>query len=867
MKRNKLLGIVVALLLLSPALPAWADEAPGAELTIQSTEEFLQFAENCRLDSFSKDLTVKLTADIDLTGQSFSGIPVFCGTFDGNDHTISGVTLHFSGSYAGLFRYVTDSAKVLRLNVTGKFSSTGSSSYTGGIAGSNAGLIQDCTFSGSVSGIDCIGGIAGINTETGVIENCTVNGSLYGNHFTGGIAGNNSGIIKNCVNYGSVNTQLQQNNVDLSDITLDALTGSESAATVTDIGGIAGISSGYISQCQSNGNIGYPHIGYNIGGIAGSQTGYISNCTNTGIISGRKEVGGIVGQLEPVVAITYTVDTLQILQQQLNDLSYAVDSTANHIGNTVSGVRKQFVLMSGEIDGAVDALKSILPQEGEDPSTEDFSAAVEILQNATQSISGNLKNINQYLENAESSLSRDMEQISYAISAMQQTLNNASDHLGGSISDHSDADTEEDLTAKVAHCQNSGMISADLNGGGIVGAIAFESDLDPEADLDILGQTSLNFAGSYRAVITQCENTASVTVKKQYAGGIVGYATLGLVRDCRSIADLICPDAIYVGGIVGRSNGSIQNCAAKAVISAEKLAGGIAGQANKVSECLVLSNVSAGEKSGNILGYAENLTEISNNRYMQTSPDLGAIDGISYTAVAQGVATDDFLNIPDLPDFFKTYTVTFVYDDGSSQTIILNTGEAITSAQIPELPVLDGCKGSWIGLEAVTYFDTTVSSTYESRVQTVESQTLRPSGLPVLLAEGSFDPDFSFEITKLSDFLASDAIEGWSFMNEGVTSVRYLPPAGTPADTLCIMVKDGNGGWKQIPHTVSGSYLVFPADSQIDAFCIVSVQSTPWGLYIAAGAAFLVVAAAVSAIIIIRRTKVRKQPSKTPAES
>lgn len=865
MKRNKFLWIVAAVLLLGLTLSVWADEVPG-ELTIQSTEEFLQFAENCRLDSFSRDLTVRLTADIDLTGHNFSGIPVFCGTFEGNGHTVSGVKLDFSGSYAGLFRYVTASARIVDLNLQGEFSPTGSGSYAGSIAGSNSGSIQNCTFSGSVSGIDHIGGIAGINTETGIIENCTANGSLYGNHFTGGIAGSNSGIIKNCINYSSVNIQLQQNNVDLSDITLDALTGSESAATVTDIGGIAGISSGYISQCQNSGNIGYPHIGYNIGGIAGSQTGYIGDCINTGIISGRKEIGGIVGQLEPVVAITYTVDTLQILQQQLNDLSSIVDSTADRIGSTFSGVNTQFILISGEIREAMDGLTSLLPQEGEAPGIEDLSAAVEILQNTAQSVSGGLQNIYQDLQSAQSGLTRDVEQISYALSAMQQTLNNASDHLGGSVSDHSDADTEADLTAKVAYCQNSGMISADLNGGGIVGAIAFESDLDPEVDLDIFGDTSLNFAGSYRAVVTQCENTASIAVKKQYAGGIVGYATLGLIRDCRSIGELICPNAVYVGGIAGRSNGSIRSCAAKAVISAQKLAGGIAGQAKKVSECLVLSSVSADERSGSVLGYAEDLAEISNNSYMQISPDLGAVDGISYAAAAQGIAADEFLNIPDLPEFFKTYAVTFVFADGSSQTVRLNTGEALTSQQIPELPVIDGCKGTWNGLAAVTYFDTTVSCTYESKVQTVESQVLRPSGLPVLLAEGEFHPEFSFEITALSDSLAPDAIEGWSFIGEGVASVRYLPPEGTSADTLCVMVKDGNGGWKQIPHTVIGSYLVFQTGSQIDAFCVVPTQSTPWGLYIAAGAVFLAIAA-VSAFIIIRRKKARRQPSKAPAES
>ena len=52
----------------------------------------------------------------------------------------------------------------------------------------------------------------------------------------------------------------------------------------TDIGGIAGFSSGTLQSCVNTGAVGYAHEGYNIGGIVGQQSGYLNGCTNSGMI-------------------------------------------------------------------------------------------------------------------------------------------------------------------------------------------------------------------------------------------------------------------------------------------------------------------------------------------------------------------------------------------------------------------------------------------------------------------------------------------------------------------------------------------------------------------------------------------------------
>ena len=134
-------------------------------------------------------------------------------------------------------------------------------------------MIFDCSFSGTIAGRDCVGGIVGINTLTGIVDNCRVSGEISGNHFVGGIAGDNKGVVRYCENTAWVNTQEKQNSVDISDITVQTITGTEASNVVTDVGGIAGCSSGVIRGCNNYGNVGYPYMGYNIGGIAGSLTG------------------------------------------------------------------------------------------------------------------------------------------------------------------------------------------------------------------------------------------------------------------------------------------------------------------------------------------------------------------------------------------------------------------------------------------------------------------------------------------------------------------------------------------------------------------------------------------------------------------
>ena len=112
--------------------------------------------------------------------------------------------------------------------------------------------------------------------------------------------------------------------LNLDNLNQEQLNAAENVPVCTDIGGIAGFSSGILQGCVNTGAVGYAHVGYNIGGVVGRQSGYLNGCTNSGTILGRKDVGGIAGQLVPEVQLLYNgglagdlLDELDVLRASL----------------------------------------------------------------------------------------------------------------------------------------------------------------------------------------------------------------------------------------------------------------------------------------------------------------------------------------------------------------------------------------------------------------------------------------------------------------------------------------------------------------------------------------------------------------------
>ncbi|WP_029323201.1 methyl-accepting chemotaxis protein [Butyrivibrio sp. AE3004] len=339
-------------------------------IDITSFEDLVEFSKNCKSDAWSLNKIVTLKADIDLTDRDFETIPYFNGIFKGEKHSIKGYGNVNDNYITGLFRYIGPNGMVQDLNVTGSIKMTDEMKFTGGLCGMNQGIIKDCSFSGHIEGNNTVGPIAAINERTGIINNCKNDAHVSGYYFTGGIAGKNYGIVSGSSNNGNINDSADW--VVKDDAKSEGILQSITAMTSeegnmlrsgTDTGGIAGYSKGSIVRCTNKGNIGYEHAGYNIGGIVGRQMGIVSYSTNTGTINGRKDVGGIVGQMEPYLepedlqTLPEAADKLHdLVEQTLNDMDGGVDTISSDVSNLTTytnGVVDDGHAIAGEITTSV----------------------------------------------------------------------------------------------------------------------------------------------------------------------------------------------------------------------------------------------------------------------------------------------------------------------------------------------------------------------------------------------------------------------------------------------------------------------------------------------------------------------------------
>ena len=205
--KRGILGLFLALCVVWSMLPLGAfaaDENAGDEpKPISAIADLLRIDQNLSGNYI-------LTNDIDLSIINWTPIGTedesFIGTFDGNGHKITGLTIDNTDSEAlGLFGYVDSGGTVKNLTVSGSVIDTGR--CVGGVVGYNvAGTVENCCNTGEVSGgVEIVGGVVGFN-ESGTVKNCYNTGEVSGDvGFTGGVVGYNvAGTVENCYNTGKV---------------------------------------------------------------------------------------------------------------------------------------------------------------------------------------------------------------------------------------------------------------------------------------------------------------------------------------------------------------------------------------------------------------------------------------------------------------------------------------------------------------------------------------------------------------------------------------------------------------------------------------------------------------------------------------
>ena len=221
----------------------------------QSDPYLISNAQELNKVRYYRNAYFKQVNDIDLSDfEEFVpiGSPLFpfSGHYSGERYYISNLNIKGDANNVGLFSFsngVIENVRLSDIEIVGGYN-------VGSIAGTNRGTIVGCVVErGSIKGGSAVGGIVGLNSPNGKISDCGNKGKVCnavnavdGKYF-GGIVGINNGLVIDCYNIGSVNSDIQN---------------------IMYVGGIAGLN-------QTIGNAAVIEKTYNMGDVYGNGIGLL----------------------------------------------------------------------------------------------------------------------------------------------------------------------------------------------------------------------------------------------------------------------------------------------------------------------------------------------------------------------------------------------------------------------------------------------------------------------------------------------------------------------------------------------------------------------------------------------------------------
>lgn len=328
----------------------WPVEEPVPEGPFEIYDQATLEEFRDRVNAGEYDLDAVVTADFSMNGTWEIGIggqsssTAYMGTFDGDDHTITGLTIESTDGYAGMFNFL------------------GSGGTVRGVT------LSEASVTAKTHGSHCVGGIVVYNY--GTVEGCTNEGTVTATSsagYVGGIVGYNYGNVEDNHNAGEVSGRANVGGIVGYNMNLSTVTGNTNEASVTTTatssagyaGGIAGYNNmGTIERCHNGGNA----YGYYAGGIAGHNSGNVvgqgtvTDCTNEGDVTApgpNSCGGGIVGRNTGTV--TDCTNTGTVTGTNITELSATDESTSaagGIVGYNVEGSTVEGNTNEGEASGA-----------------------------------------------------------------------------------------------------------------------------------------------------------------------------------------------------------------------------------------------------------------------------------------------------------------------------------------------------------------------------------------------------------------------------------------------------------------------------------------------------------------------------------
>ena len=503
---NKWLACLVAITMLLVSLPLSALAAPKADLTIDSLEDIQKFAADVNNGTDYSGKIVEVTADIDIGGQNNPWVAIgtashpFKGTFDGNNHVISGLYIA-SGSSVGFFGEV-NGGTIKSLTVKG--SVTGTGDVAGVVGKLTAGKIENCGNQAAVSGGNNVGGVAGSVNGDATVSGCYNSGNITGTiGYIGGVTGQHwrAGTVENCYNVGVVT----------GPATVGGVVGGHKAASpvVTNC-----YNAGAVVNSNSSAN--------NHGSVIGATKGTAENCYDLSA-SSFAGVGSTGAEVNTVTTLTAS---------QLGAAFKADDENLNNGYPVLTWQAK----IADEIISTYDQLKAFANQVNGGNTFEGKLIRLDV-----NIALGGQNNPWVAIGTTSHPFKGTFDGNNHVISGLYIASGSSVGFFGevnggtiksltvkGSVTGTGDvAGVVGKLTAgKIENCGNQAAVSGGNNVGGVAGSVNGD------------------------ATVSGCYNSGNITGTIGYIGGVTGqHWRAGMVENCYNVGVVTGPAT--VGGVVG----------------------------------------------------------------------------------------------------------------------------------------------------------------------------------------------------------------------------------------------------------------------------------------------------------------------------
>ncbi len=242
----------------------------------------------------------------------------FSGVLNGNNHTINQLTINnSSNTYVGLFGHISFAGTIENVALT-NVSIYGSGSSNAALAGENDGTIIGSSVTGSVSGINVVGGLVG--TNTGSISNSSSLATITSNaaNEVGGLVALNSGA-------GTITQSFATGPVS---------GGNATAFNGVRVGGLVGINDSNILKSYATGSVTANGLYSQGGGLVGLNSGNVTNSYAKGSVSGNvNAAGGLAGANSGTINYSYSnglIPTGNIYYGGLVGYSFPLQGVVNY---------------------------------------------------------------------------------------------------------------------------------------------------------------------------------------------------------------------------------------------------------------------------------------------------------------------------------------------------------------------------------------------------------------------------------------------------------------------------------------------------------------------------------------------------------